>query len=82
MAALSRPEGINTRMRFYEFRPIKHIKPLSPPEARVHKLKAVAAKARADLKNEREAQKRQKALNKQREQLNKGRPTNNPNQKL
>jgi len=69
-------------MRFYEFRPIKHIKPLSPPEARVHKLKAVATKARADLKNEREAQKRQKALNKQREQLKKGRPTNNPNQKL
>lgn len=69
-------------MRFYEFRPIKHIKPLSPPEARVHKLKAVATKAKADLKNEREAQKRQKALDRQRLQATKARKTNNPNQKL
>lgn len=69
-------------MRFYEFRPIKHIKPLSPPEARVHKLKAVAKKAKTDLKNEREAQKRQKALDRQRQQATKARKTNNPNQKL
>ena len=69
-------------MRFYEFAPIKHIKPLSPPQARIHKMQATVKKAKADLKHERDLQKWQKALNQQRTQLKKGRPTNNPNQKL
>jgi hypothetical protein len=69
-------------MKFFEFAPIKHIKPLTPPQARLHKLKAVATKAKADVKNEREAQKRQKTLDQQRKQLGHGRPINNPNSTL
>lgn len=69
-------------MRFYEFKPVKHIKPLSPPEARLHKLKQVAALNKAAVKNEKDFQKRQKAIAKQSKQLGKGRPTNNPNQTL
>ncbi len=69
-------------MRFYEFKPVKHIKPLSPPEARIYKLKQVGAQNKAALKSERAAQKRQKALGKQSKQLGQGRPTNNPNQTL
>jgi hypothetical protein len=69
-------------MRFYEFSHIKHIKPLSPPEARLHKLKQVGAQNRAEIKTEKDAQKRQKALVKQSKKLGKGRPTNNPNQTL
>jgi hypothetical protein len=67
-------------MRFYEFKPVKHIKPLSPPEARLHRLKQVGALNKAAMKTEKDAQKRQKAFVKQRKQLGKGRPTNNPNQ--
>ena len=69
-------------MRFYEFKPVKHIKPLSPPEARLHKLKQVGAQNKAAIKTEKAAQKRQKAMVKQQKQLGKGRPTNNPNQTL
>ena len=69
-------------MRFYEFSHIKHIKPLSPPEARLHKLKHSADLAMGAVKTEKEAQKRQKAIAKQQKQLGKGRPTNNPNQTL
>ena len=69
-------------MRFYEFSHIKHIKPLSPPEARLHKLKQVGQQNKAAIKTEKEAQKRQKAIDKQRKQLGNGRPTNNPNQTL
>jgi hypothetical protein len=69
-------------MRFYEFNHIKHIKPLSPPEARMHKLKQVGVQNKAAIKAEKDSQKRQKDLNKQRKQAGKGRPTNNPNQTL
>ena len=69
-------------MRFYEFKPAKHIKPLSPPEARLHKLKQVGQQNKTAIKAEKDAQKRQKALVKQSKQQGKGRPTNNPNQTL
>jgi hypothetical protein len=69
-------------MRFYEFKPVKHIKPLSPPEARLHKLKHSAELAKSAVKTEKDFQKRQKALVKQIKQQGKGRPTNNPNQTL
>ena len=69
-------------MRFYEFKPVKHIKPLSPPEARLHKLKQVGQQNKAAVKTEKDAQKRQKALGKQIKQQGNGRPTNNPNQTL
>jgi hypothetical protein len=69
-------------MRFYEFKPVQHIKPLSPPQARLHKLKHSAELAKSAVKTEKAAQKRQKALVKQQKQLGKGRPTNNPNQTL
>ncbi len=69
-------------MRFYEFKPVKHIKPLSPPEARLHKLKQVGQQNKVAIKTEKEAQKRQKAMAKQRKELGRGRPTNNPNQTL
>ncbi|MFM7001154.1 MAG: hypothetical protein ACKOXU_08850 [Limnohabitans sp.] len=69
-------------MRFYEFSHIKPIKPLSPPEARLHKLKRTAELAKGAVKTEKDAQKRQKALVKQSKQQGNGRPTNNPNQTL
>ena len=69
-------------MRFYEFSHIKTIKPLSPPEARLHKLKRSVELAKSAVKSERAAQQRQKALVKQKKQLGKGRSTNNPNQTL
>ena len=69
-------------MRFYEFNHIKTIKPLSPSQARLHKLKDVGERNKAAIKTEKAAQKRQKALVKQSKQLGKGRPTNNPNQTL
>lgn len=69
-------------MRFYEFKPVKHIKPLSPPEARLHKLKQVGQQNKAAVKTEKDAQKRQKAIAKQIKQQGRGRPTNNPNQTL
>lgn len=69
-------------MRFYEFKPVQHIKPLSPPEARIYKLKRTADLAKSAVKSERAAQKRQKEIEQQRKKLNKGRATNNPNQTL
>lgn len=69
-------------MRFYEFKPVKHIKPLSPPEARLHKLKQVGQQNKAAITTEKDFQKRQKALVKQSKQQGKGKPTNNPNQTL
>lgn len=69
-------------MRFYEFNHIKPIKPLSPPEARLHKLKRTADLAKGAVKTEKESQKRQRALVKQSKWLGQGRPTNNPNQTL
>ncbi|PUE11117.1 hypothetical protein B9Z51_01995 [Limnohabitans sp. T6-5] len=69
-------------MRFQEFSHIKHIKPLSPPEARLHKLKRTTELAKCAVKTEKEAQKHQKSLDIQRKELGKGRPTNNPNQTL
>jgi hypothetical protein len=69
-------------MRFYEFKPVKHIKPLSPPQARLHKLKHSAEFAKSAVKTEKDFQKRQKALARQSKQLGKVRPTNNPNQTL
>ena len=69
-------------MRFFEFAPVKRIKPLTPPQARLHKLRSVEKKAKANVKNEREAQKRQKTLDQQRKQLGHSRPINNPNSTL
>lgn len=69
-------------MRFYEFNQVKKIKPLSPPEARIYKLKRTAELTKNAVKTEKAFQKRQKDLDKQRKKLNKGRPTNNPNQTL
>ncbi len=70
-------------MRFYEFKPhTKPIKPLTPPQARINKLKQVGAQNKAAIKTEKDAQKRQKALVNQQKQLGKGRSTNNPNQTL
>jgi hypothetical protein len=69
-------------MRFYEFSHIKTIKPLSPSQARLHKLKHSAELAKAAVKSERAAQKRQKAIAKQSKQSSKERPINNPNQTL
>ena len=70
-------------MRFYEFKPqTKPIKPLTPQEARINKLKHAGAQNKAALKAEKDAQKRHKALVKQQKQSGKGRSTNNPNQTL
>lgn len=69
-------------MRFFEFKPVQHIKPRPPPEARIYKLKRTAELAKNAVKSERAAQKRQKEIEQQRKKLNKGRPTNNPNQTL
>lgn len=47
-------------MRFYEFAPIKHIKPLNPAQARIYALKQQKQNADKHLKAERDRQKRQR----------------------
>ena len=70
-------------MRFYEFKPqTKPIKPLTPPEARINKLKQAGAQNKAALKAEKDAQKRHKEVVAQSKRANNGRSTNNPNQTL
>ena len=70
-------------MRFYEFKPqTKPIKPLTPPQARINKLKDVGERNKAAIKTEKDAQKRQRAQVKQSKKANNGRSTNNPNQTL
>jgi hypothetical protein len=46
-------------MRFFEFKPIKHIKPLTPPQARIHNLKANIDRGKNALKAEKALQQRQ-----------------------
>ena len=49
-------------MRFYEFKPITHIKPLTPAQARLNSMKTQADLSKNALKTEKEWQKRQKTL--------------------
>ena len=48
-------------MRFYEFKTIKPIKPLTPAQARINALKQSKDRAADALKTERDRQKRNKA---------------------
>ncbi len=58
-------EGINTIMRFYEFKPIKPKGPLTPAQARIANLKRNAELARQALKRERNFQKQHKLIQQQ-----------------
>ena len=58
-------EGINTNMRFYEFKPIKPKGPLTPAQARIANLKRNAELARQALKRERDFQKQHKLIQQQ-----------------
>jgi hypothetical protein len=49
-------------MRFYEFKPISHIKPLTPAQARLKNLQTQADRSKKALKTEKESQKRQKQI--------------------
>ena len=70
-------------MRFYEFKPhTKPVKPLTPPQARLNKLKQTVELGKTALKTEKAFQKRQRGLVKQSKQAHNGRSTNNPNQTL
>jgi hypothetical protein len=51
-------------MRFYEFKTIKHIQPLTPSAARINALKQAKDRAADALKTERTRQKQQKARGK------------------
>ena len=51
-------------MRLSEIQPIKHIKPLKPPQARIYKLKAGVEQSREALRAEKESQKRQREMDK------------------
>lgn len=51
-------------MRFYEFAPIKHIKPLTPPQARIYALQQQKQNANKLLKAEKDRQKRQREQDK------------------
>ena len=53
-------------MRFFEFKPIKHIKPLTPPQARIHNLKANIDRNKNALKVEKDLQQRQAEAERQR----------------
>jgi hypothetical protein len=55
---------INTHMRFYEFKTIKHIQPLTSLGARINALKQAKDRAADALKTERARQKQQKARGK------------------
>ena len=58
-------EGINTVMRFNEFKPIKAKGPLTPAQARIANLKRNAELARQALKRERDFQKQHKLIQQQ-----------------
>jgi hypothetical protein len=49
-------------MRFYEFKTIQPIKPLTPPQARINALKQQKERVGKQLKTERDTQKKQKAI--------------------
>jgi hypothetical protein len=49
-------------MRFYEFKTIQPIKPLTAPQARINALKQQKERVGKQLKTERDAQKKQKAV--------------------
>ena len=49
-------------MRFYEFKTIQPIKPLTPPQARINALKQQKERVGKQLKTERDTQKKQKAV--------------------
>ncbi len=49
-------------MRFYEFKTIQRIKPLTPPQARINALKQQKERVVKQLKTERDTQKKQKAV--------------------
>lgn len=51
-------------MRLYEFAPIKHIKPLTPPQARIYALKQQKQNATKLLKAEKDRQRRQREQDK------------------
>lgn len=51
-------------MRFYEFATIKHIKPLTPPQARIYALKQQKQNVNNLLKAEKDRQKRQREQDK------------------
>jgi hypothetical protein len=53
-------------MRFFEFKPIKHIKPLTPPQARIHNIKANIERNKRALKAEKDLQQRQAEAEQQR----------------
>ncbi len=55
-------EGINTNMRFYEFKPVKPKGPLTPAQARIASLKRNVEIARQALKRERDFQKQHKLV--------------------
>ena len=58
-------EGINTIMRFDEFKPIKPKGPLTLAQARIASLKRNAELARQALKRERDFQKQHKLIQQQ-----------------
>jgi len=49
-------------MRLNEIKPLKHIKPLTPAQARLYKLKAGVEQSRTALKAERDSQKRKREM--------------------
>jgi hypothetical protein len=49
-------------MRFYEFKTIQPIKPLTAPQARINALKQQKERVGKQLKTERDTQKKQKAV--------------------
>jgi hypothetical protein len=49
-------------MRFYEFKTIQPIKPLTAPQARINALKQQKERVGKQLKTERDTQKKQKAI--------------------
>jgi hypothetical protein len=57
---------LNSCMRFFEFKPIKHIKPLTLPQARIHNLKANIDSSKRALKAEKDLQQRQAEAERQR----------------
>ena len=59
---------LNSCMRFFEFKPIKHIKPLTPPQARIHNIKANIDHSKRALKAEKDLQQRQAEVERQRKQ--------------
>ena len=58
-------EGINTIMRFYEFKPVKPKGSLTPAQARIANLKRNTELARQALKRERDFQKQHKLIQQQ-----------------